>query len=417
MKKALLIVVGLIAAIALGAGLYYVFQSRQSQRSFFGHGPIAEVQQLMSEIPTLREYSERNPETLRNSGLDAVELKKSLKTKEALLQQKIQKLLTSGEDVSQLLITAYIYTHYDIIDLLLKSGVDINTPYHNGGATVLHMAAMKGDLNMLNYFIEHGANVNGTDSGGIPVLQTAIMGGPEAVQLLIEHGADVTKNDATLLHFAVLMNKEEIVRLFLKHGASVNVVDTLGRTPLFYTTYAFVGDQDLEYEDRVKIAELLIAHKASIAVRDNYDETPLHAAALWASNAIVSLLIRHGADIEAQDKRGFTPLFLAALGSGKTKSNTFGLLRTHNAHMNHTTKDGVTVLHVAMRPDVAQAALDKGIDINVKDSEGLTPLDYASGSDRKLLYAVSYLGVIPYNLFRNDEIVNFLKEAGFKRKS
>lgn len=414
MKKAFLIGIATTALlIAAIAGLYYTLRPHKA-RSFFGHGPVAEVQQLMSEIPTLREYSERDPETLRNSGLDAAELKESLKTKESLLQQKIQKLLASGEDVSQLLGTAYTYRHYDIIDLLLKSGVNINTPYRESGITVLHMAAMKGDLDMLNYFIEHGADVNATDSAGIPVLQTAIMGGPETIKLLIERGADVTKNDATLLHFAVLMNKEEIVRMFLKHGASVSAVDTLGRTPLFYATYAFIGDQGLEYEDRVKIAELLIAHKASVTVRDNYNETPLHAAALWASNTIVSLLIRHGAEIEALDKRGFTPLFMAALGSGKTKSNTFGLLRTHNANINHTNKDGVTVLHVAMRPDVAQAALDKGININVQDSEGLTPLDYASGSDRNLLYSVSYLGVIPYNLFRNDEIVSFLKKAGAK---
>jgi ankyrin repeat protein len=414
-KKILISLSTTILIAAVGVGLYYTLRP-QKARSYFGYGPIAEVQELMSDIPTLREYSERDPETLRSSGLNAAELKESLKTKETLLQQSIKKLLSRGEDVSQLLGTAYIYRHYDVIDLLLKSGVDINTPYKDGGATVLHMAAFKGDLDMLNSLIEHGADVNAIDYGGIPVLQFAVTGGAETVALLIKHGADVTKNNTTLLHFAVLMNKENIVRLFLQHGASVHTIDTLGRTPLYWTTYAFIGDQGLEHEDRVKIAELLIAHNASITVRDNYDETPLHAAALWGSDAIASLLIRDGADIEAQDKRGFTPLFMAALGSGKIKSNTFGLLRTHNANINHTTKDGVTVLHVATRPDVAQAALDKEININVQDSEGLTPLDYASGFDRNLLYSISYLGVIPYNLFKNDEIVSFLKEVGARMK-
>ena len=146
--------------------------------------------------------------------------------------------------------------------------------------------------------------------------------------------------------------------------------------------------------------------------RDHYNETPLHAAALWGSYAVLESFIDHGADIEAQDARGFTPLFMAALGSGKTKNSTFSILMTHQAKVDHIAKNGTTVLHVAMRPDIAQVAFDMGIGVNVQDNTGLTPLDYASGSDRNLLYAVSYLGVIPYNLFSNDEIRNFLKQHG-----
>lgn len=414
MKKIVLIGLGAAVLIAaLSFGIYYMLRPHPS-RSYFGQGPVAELQQLMSEIPTLAEYAERDPEELRSMGLDPVELKESVTEKQKRLYQGIQQLLQEGADLSQLLGTAYIYHYYDIIDLLLESGVDINTPYQSGGITVLHMAAFKGNIDMLNFFIEHGANVNGIDAAGIPVLQTAVIGGPETVALLLKHGADVTKNDSTLLHFAVLMNKEDIVRTFLNHGASVHTVDSFGRTPLFYTTYAFIDDQGIIPEERRAIAEILIAHKANVMARDNYGETPLHAAALWGSDTVASTLLKHGADIEAQDKRGFTPLFMAALGSGKTKSATFNFLRTHNANREHITNDGVTVLHVAMRPDVAQVALDHGIDINVQDNEGLTPLDYASGSDRGLLYAISYLGVIPYNLFKNDAIVNFLKESGAK---
>ena len=399
MKKIVLIGLGIAVLIAaLSVGLYYMLRPHRTL-SYFGQGPVAELQNLMSEIVTLAEYAERDPEELRSMELDPVELKESLAAKQNLLYQGIQQLLQKGTDLSQLLGTAYICKYYDIINLLLESGVDVNTPYQSGGATVLHMAAFKGDIDMLNFFIEHGADVNGTDAAGIPVLQTAVIGGPESVALLLKHGADVTKNDSTLLHFAVLMNKEDIVRTFLNHGASVDTADSFGRTPLFYTTYAFIDDQGIMPEDRRAIAAILIAHKANVMARDNYDETPLHAAALWGSDTVASTLIKHGADIEAQDKRGFTPLFMAALGSGKIKSNTFNFLRTHNANINHVTNDGVTVLHVAMRPDIAQAALDQGIDINVQDNEGLTPLDYASGSDRGLLYAVSYLGVIPYNLF------------------
>lgn len=404
MKK-VLVIGGISAAvlIAVGVGIYFLMPHIPPKRSFYGVGLCAEVQDLVSDIATIEEYVKDDPA-----------LREDLGAKQELLDVKFQELVAKGEDCTGLLHTAYIYKRDDILHKLLELGIDVNG-YDQFGATVLHRAAGNGDIEKLKLFIEYGANVNKLDMGGTPVIEAAVMGGADTVALLIENGVDIRQqNDfgMTPLHVAVLSNKEDVARLLLKNGVSVDVTDKFGRTPLFYTTYAFIGTEEIVKEDRRALAELLIAHKADVMKRDQFNETPLHAAALWGADPIVSILLARDADIEAQDARGFTPLFMAALGSGKMGASAFEVLRLHKARMDYVTQDGVTLLHVTTFPDIAKRLIENGISVNVRDKAGFTPLDYASTRELSNLYAVSYLGVIPYNIFRNDAMVAFLTEAG-----
>ena len=72
--------------------------------------------------------------------------------------------------------------------------------------TVLHRTARDGDLDISEYLIEHGADVNAKDKWGwTPLHETAYYGYPEICELLIEHGADVNFKDEggnTPLHYA-----------------------------------------------------------------------------------------------------------------------------------------------------------------------------------------------------------------------
>ena len=66
------------------------------------------------------------------------------------------------------------------------------------------------------------------------------------------------------------------------------------------------------YENRVDIAQALIARGDDIDAKDNIGRTPLHLAATGNSLDVASLLIDLGADIDAKDNDGFTPLHFAA---------------------------------------------------------------------------------------------------------
>jgi ankyrin repeat protein len=54
------------------------------------------------------------------------------------------------------------YGHLDVAHLLLEHGVDVSRT--NGcGWTSLHCAAFKGDNNVVQFLLDHGADVNGGD--------------------------------------------------------------------------------------------------------------------------------------------------------------------------------------------------------------------------------------------------------------
>ena len=61
------------------------------------------------------------------------------------------------------------------------------------------------------------------------------------------------------------------------------------------------------------VQALLDADDADPNARDNYEETPLHAAARWSmAPAVVQVLLdAPGTDINARNKRGLTPLYVA----------------------------------------------------------------------------------------------------------
>jgi ankyrin repeat protein len=170
----------------------------------------------------------------------------------------------------------------------------------------LETAAAKGNLDLVRRMLDTRENVPA------PVMfQTlraaAQSGNLELVLFLIEKGADVNgspadaKDFVTVLMAAVQSGKADVVKEILLHRPDVNATGNGGPTSL---TTALQRGSDRDYAPT--IVESLIAYGANVSQTDEQGRTPLFAAC--NTPQAVRLLVAAGADVNARDKAGQTPL-------------------------------------------------------------------------------------------------------------
>lgn len=125
----------------------------------------------------------------------------------------------------------------------------------------------------------------------------------EIIEFLLEHGADVNMSDSkgdTPLHHAVLNGEDETVALLLLCPAiNINQLNDEGETALYK---ACITENQL-------IAKKLIDAGALANQGDKDGITPLHQACQKHNQNIVNLLLEcPGIQIDPTDNKGFTPL-------------------------------------------------------------------------------------------------------------
>ena len=192
-------------------------------------------------------------------------------------------------------------------------------------------------------------------------------------------------------------NNIPMIELAIHEKVDVNMIGNHNRIPLHYVT-----SRDA--------AVLLVDHGADIHAKDEYGNTPIKYA---QKPEIADVLFERGADIHTRDNEGRTAYFnlrkkdvgLWFLKKGLdilAKDNTqhTALHEVRNAEVAEFLVDnGISIhsfnlylknaLHYAShrgREDVVNFLLERGADINYKDSDGNTAGEYAVTRGMKSLF-------------------------------
>jgi ankyrin repeat protein len=284
----------------------------------------------------------------------------------------LEQLLKKGADpnrANDAKATALMWAVTDLAKtrVLVAHGADVNAMSGDFRTALIVAAGRPGAGPLVQFLLDHGANPN-VAAGSSPLIEAAIAGDADTVQLLLAHGA-ATKNIGGLAMIAAAragctrcvellastnlesseytqalgilsyLGDMKLVRLALDHGADVNAFDSSGRTPLMY---AAVSDfQPLE------VVKSLIERGANLNAKSRYKDsgdagrTPLDLARLRGNTPIVDFLMKSGATGTASTPRALKPQPAAAVKDAVQR--TLPLLQRTDA--NFTAKSGCVSCH------------------------------------------------------------------------
>lgn len=154
---------------------------------------------------------------------------------------------------------------------------------------------------VIRAMIEHGASIHATSSqdGWTVLHQAAQYYSIEVMQFLIDEGADInwtTIYRLTPLHRAVVLHNTDAIHALVVAGADVSIAHIDGMTALHIASR----------NGNLEAVKILVTASVDIDIRDHDGMTPLHHAAAHGYCTVVELLLNTGADRTIVSTNGYT---------------------------------------------------------------------------------------------------------------
>jgi ankyrin repeat protein len=209
--------------------------------------------------------------------------------------------------------------HFDVANLLIDSGADVNTP-DKVGRTPLWAAVdyntppqsnrpapdpfaeQTTALDVIKNLLARGARVDAPLSAQIPY------------RTKLDRGADgVLGAGTTPLLRAAKAGDTTVVKLLLEKGANPKAVTRNGVNALMMAANVAAREEDRTgraktQKDAIETITLLLAAGVDINAADTQGRTAMHGSALWGLTDVVRFLHKNGAKLDVEDKRRYLPL-------------------------------------------------------------------------------------------------------------
>ncbi|HNY12085.1 MAG TPA: ankyrin repeat domain-containing protein, partial [Candidatus Wallbacteria bacterium] len=208
--------------------------------------------------------------------------------------------------------------NYELIELAVRSGADINFPDEWGKTALMRAVWHEKNIKLAELLLNSGADVNAADNEGVTALMIAAGSyrNQKMTSLLIKKGAKNNLKDKagrTALWYAVEHGGLEVTELLLKNGADANGSDNEGNNALIYLM------QTHEYGLETGELELVLKKTKNINHKNKKNETALFLAAGKGLTAAVKKLQKKGAKADMNDRTSMNAFFINAVLSGNTR--------------------------------------------------------------------------------------------------
>ncbi len=193
------------------------------------------------------------------------------------------------------------FGHKDVVEMLLKRGVNVNIQ-DGCGRTPLHLTAHKGHKDVVDILVKVGAKVNIKDLNRWTPLHYAVYWNhKDTVDLLLKRGANInakTNYGKNILHIAIQERKTDIAEMLLNKGFDPKLEDINRK----YPSYRIIINSIV---NRIKI---LLGKRIDINAKTKNGRTLLHIAIEKGDIDMVKMLLKRGVKLDIKNKSGCNPL-------------------------------------------------------------------------------------------------------------
>ena len=284
-------------------------------------------------------------------------------------------------DINSEFVKAFESGNIPLVKSLLNKGADINT-VNNFGGSALTVSLRNNRKTLAKFLIEKGIDIHKIEMipgpEDEPYYKSAFIiateqNDTEMMKLLLKKGAKISYQsgcDDSPMSIASKNNNVEAIKLLIEMGADVNEKVREGHTPLL----------NAACYNSMEVAKILIEEGADVNEKV-HGRTLLLWALRAGSERTALLLIEKGADIFAKSEHTeYSFLFNHEYGnsalhfaSAQNLKNVVVLLVERGLDVNYKNSNGSTPLHVA-NSELVSLLVENGSNVNEKNNQGVTRL-------------------------------------------